>query len=302
MTTLDELKVATAAALDAAWQLGADSQPDTDEPRPLYGAGGGNVNRAGTGIDIDRWYGGSGDVDKAVTRAQLNHAAGILTWISFKVPGSWAAVAAGTHDAWARTVLAKLDALGFPVWVTFHHEPEGDGIMTDWRKMQDHLSRMVPGGIGGRVKFWLVVTGWHQEAGTTAANKWEAIYPTGAPVYGIAYDQPYPQYGYVWRDRVKTSEFANGARTEGEVYVGKLAARAAAYGVKAAIGEYGYSDEHHALDPAWLDRTLASVKRHGLLAACYFDTTLNSTKSWTLGAATSSKRAYFTAAIDAARR
>ena len=197
-------------------------------------------------------------------------------------------------DAWVKGLFDKLDALNFEVWVAFHHEPENDGMMPDWRKMQDHLSRMVPGGTKGNIKFWLITTGWHQEdAAGGAANKWEVIYPVGAPIYGIAYDQPYPQYGYVWSNGVKTTEFRNGARTEGSVYIDKLAARAAGYGVKAAIGEYGYSDEHYALDPKWLDRTVAAAKKDGLLALAYFDTALNSTKSWNLGAANSAKRAYF---------
>jgi hypothetical protein len=291
------------AATRAEYAAYRTSHPDQPKPttRTLFGAGGSNKDRTKDGVDIDRWYGGPGDVTKAITRAKANHAAGIRTWMSFKVPHSWADMAAGKGDTWAKDLLGKLDALGFETWVAFHHEPEGDGIMPDWTKMQDRLSRLVPGGIDGRVKFWLIVTGWHQEAGTNAAYKWDAIYPKGAPIYGIAYDQPYPQYGYVWKNGVKTTEFANGARTEGAVYVGHIARRAAEYGVKAAIGEYGYSDEHFDLDPAWLDRTLAAAVDKGLLAVCYFDSPLNSTKSWNLGAAGSTKRAYFNRAVAAAR-
>ncbi len=258
------------------------------------GSGGGNIDRTGTGAKIDRVYYASGDIAKAITRAKLNQAAGMRTWMSFKMPGSWAAVAAGTHDAWVKDVYAKLDALNFQVWVTFHHEPENDGVMPDWRKMQARLASMVPGGVNGDIKFWLIMTGWHQEdAAGGAANKWEALYPTGSPIYGIAYDQPYPQYGYVWVNGVKTTEFRDGARTEGAVYIDKLADRAAAYGVKAAIGEYGFSDEHYTLDKTWLNRTVAAARNRGLLALCYFDTTLNSTKSWTLGSSTSAKRQHY---------
>ena len=93
----------------------------------LEGAGGGNVDRTGTGVDIDRWYGGSGDIDKAITKAKANHAAGVPTWMSFKLPYTWTDMAAGKGDAWAKAIYAKLDALNFEVWVAFHHEPEGDG-------------------------------------------------------------------------------------------------------------------------------------------------------------------------------
>ena len=272
------------------------SPTPTATPTPsgpmLYGAGGGNVDRTGTGIGIDRWYGGAGDVDKAITKAKANNSAGIRTWMSFKLPYSWAQMASGSGDAWARDLFTKLDALNFQVWVAFHHEPEGDGVTSDWRKMQDHLSRMVPGGTAGDIKFWLIVTGWHQENGTTAAYKWDVLYPTGAPIYGIAYDYPYLQYGYEWQDGNKTTTM-NTNWVEGSVWVDKLAARAASYGVKAAIGEYGYSDEAFAKDKAWLDRFITAARNKKLLAVAYFDTQLNSVRSWWLGPPDSAKRAYF---------
>ncbi len=90
---------------------------------------------------------------------------------------------------------------------------------------------------------------------------------------------------------MKTTKF-NNACTEGTIYVEKLAARAKSLGVKAGIGEYGYSDEAFAKDPAWLDRFVASAKANKLAGIAYFDTPLNSVKSGT-SAATSAKRQYF---------
>ena len=49
---------------------------------------------------------------------------GRLPWISFKLPYSWARMAAGDGDAWARDLATKLAQLPGPVWVAFHHEPE----------------------------------------------------------------------------------------------------------------------------------------------------------------------------------
>ena len=259
----------------------------------LEGAGGGNLDRTKTGVNLDRWYGGQGDVNKAITKAKANHAAGVRTWMSFKLPYNWTDMANGKGDVWARDLFTKLDALNFEVWVAFHHEPEGDGNTTEWRRMQDHLSKLVPGGIAGDIKFWLIVTGWTQEfnPGDTA-NQWSTLFPKGAPIYGIAYDFPYNPYGYVWTNGVKTTKF-NNSFTEGTIYVEKLAARAKSLGVRAGIGEYAYSDEAFAKDPAWLDRFVASAKSHKLAGIAYFDTPLNSVKSWYLGAATSAKRLYF---------
>ncbi len=91
---------------------------------------------------------------------------------------------------------------------------------------------------------------------------------------------------------MKTTKL-NNSFTEGTIYVERLAARAKSLGVRAAIGEYAYSNEAFAKDPAWLDRFVASAKANKLAGIAYFDTPLNSVKSWYLGSATSAKRQYF---------
>ena len=213
--------------------------------------------------------------------------------MSFKLPYNWTDMANGKGDAWASDLFTKLDALNFEVWVAFHHEPEGDGNITEWRRMQDHLSKLVPGGIAGDIKFWLIVTGWTQEfnPGDTA-NQWSTLFPKGAPIYGIAYDFPYNPYGYVWTNGVKTTKF-NNSFTEGTIYVEKLAARAKSLGVRAGIGEYGVLRRGVRQGPGLARpvRGLGQVQQ--LAGIAYFDTPLNSVKSWYLGSATSAKRQYF---------
>lgn len=55
-------------------------------------------------------------------------AAGRIPWVSIKPP-PWQDVADGEHDAEVDELLAALDELDGPVWLTFHHEPEGgDGV------------------------------------------------------------------------------------------------------------------------------------------------------------------------------
>lgn len=61
-----------------------------------------------------------------VTTARTDLANGRLPWVSTKTP-SWADMAAGRHDAEIDGMLRALDALGGPVWLTLHHEPEGGG-------------------------------------------------------------------------------------------------------------------------------------------------------------------------------
>jgi len=103
---------------------------------------------------------------------------------------------------------------------------------------------------------------------------------------------PYFKYGYKWVDGVKTTTMESGW-TEASVYIEKLAARAKSYGVEAGIGEYGFSNQAFTKDKTWLDRMVASAKEQKLVGIAYFDTPLNSAKSWYLGTDTSAKRAYF---------
>lgn len=67
-----------------------------------------------------------------------------LSWVSTKTP-SWREVASGKHDARIDSLLKRLDSYNRPIWLTFHHEPEGGGGVNSpddpggaaaWRGMQ----------------------------------------------------------------------------------------------------------------------------------------------------------------------
>lgn len=49
-----------------------------------------------------------------------------LSWVSTKTP-SWRDVANGKHDARIDHLLKRLESYNRPIWLTFHHEPEGGG-------------------------------------------------------------------------------------------------------------------------------------------------------------------------------
>ncbi len=75
----------------------------------------------------------------ALTRTDV--ASGIVPFVSFKVPGTWAEAAAGHSDAWLDTVIEAVDSLGAPVFLALHHEPENDVTANDfarddWLRMQ----------------------------------------------------------------------------------------------------------------------------------------------------------------------
>ena len=56
-------------------------------------------------------------VASAVKTAKADAAKNRMPWMSFKPPYSWADMAAGKGDAWARDLATKMKAVGGPVWV-----------------------------------------------------------------------------------------------------------------------------------------------------------------------------------------
>lgn len=268
----------------------------------LFGLGGGNKVR--TGIDLDRRYYQSGEFGKMIIDTTANEAKGILSWNSLKAPHGWADMANGLGDGWFNSLAKAVSEAIKPklddpddideVWLSIHHEPEGDEPDERlWRAMQERLSLLVPGGSAGPIKFWLTTTGWGQEFNKQRVAQevdWEtSLWPKNGDIYGIGYDAPYNTYGLT-----KTGSM-NNSWTDPYVYVDALAKRGVQFDCEVAIGEWGYSDEAFAKDKTWaakvMDRALVNPHKK-LRGMAYFDTTLNSARSWTLGPEGSSKRNY----------
>lgn len=301
--------------LDAANRAYAEHllDPQMHPPAPSYatkfGLGGGNVPR--TGVELDRRYYGPGDLAKAIKDTTANETKGIVSWNSFKCPKSWGDMALGLGDDWAKGLFKSLSEAVKPVvddpddvdevWISIHHEPEGDFDEDDWRVMQDRLSHFVPEPLTGPLKFYLTTTGWGQEFNTQRVAQevdWETnLFPHGAPIYGIGYDAPYNTYGMMV-DEVTGVKKMNNSWTDPHVYVDALAKRGVQFGVEVAIGEWGYSNEAFVKDKTWatkvLDRAITNPHKR-LRGVAYFDSLYNSQKSWTLGAANSLKRKHLMA-------
>ena len=102
-------------------------------------------------------------------------------------------MAAGAADAWACGLAKRFGRLDGPVWIAFHHEPETDGPIQDWRRMQEHLAPIVRS--QDNLAFTVIVTGWHQFYGEEQyrlANIW----PRGVKVDVAGFDI-YNQLGVV---------------------------------------------------------------------------------------------------------
>ncbi|TNC31630.1 hypothetical protein [Mumia zhuanghuii] len=252
-------------------------------------AHGGNSDPAGLEKEIGRrlgvrrtYYGASG-VDKAVRTARADVAAGRLPWISFKLPHSWAAMANGQGDAWVRDLAERLDAIPGPVWLAFHHEPEGDGDVGAWRRMQERLAPRVRKW-ADNVAYTVILTGWNQLYGP-AAYSLSALWPRGVKVDVAGFDV-YNSYG------------RGGRLVENDVvkdYFVPLSRWASRQGVRWGLAETGYSDPAAERDPTWIRHSAKALAARGGVAFTYFDSPYNSTANWVLS--TDAKIADFASAL-----
>lgn len=229
---------------------------------------------AGRPLGIRRTFYTPGQVARAVRTAREDLRGGRLPWISFKLPTDWAAMAAGDGDPWARRVARRLARLPGPVWVAFHHEPEGDGDIQDWRRMQERLAPLVRG-LADNVGFTVVLTGWNQMYGEEKYSL-ERVWPRDVTIDLAGFD--------VYNDVGVT----RGGRTElewpdlGAEYFAPIAAWAAAHDVAWGLAETGITDTAAEVEPRWIQETYADLVHYGGVAFTYFDSYLNSIGSWPL--------------------
>lgn len=243
----------------------------------------------GRRLGVRRTFWGPGDVDEAVQTASGDLAAGRLPWISFKLPRSWEEMDSDFGESWARGVAERLAGLDGPVWIALHHEPEGDGDIQAWKRMQERLIPVVREA-APNVAYTVVLTGYAQFNGPPQYGLTE-IFPEGD--VDVAGFDIYNQYGVL----------RNGTRnTEGtdvdEQYFEKISAWAEDRGVAWGLAETGYSDL--ALDeyPGWIQESYDALSARGGVAYAYFDSTLNSKADWDLSE--DAKREDFRRALEGA--
>jgi hypothetical protein len=227
----------------------------------------------GETLPINRNYFSGHQVDRAVNVARDDLAAGRLPWISFKLPYSWAAMASGQGDAWTASVVDKLAALNGPVWLAFHHEPEGDGPIKDWTAMQRHLASIVHAR-SNNVAYTVIYTSWDAFGGDPQYqlnNTW----PGDQYVDLLALDM-YNNYGAV-RNGVLGTRMLDPMK-----YMGPVSQFAQAHGVRWGVAEMGYTRQASDVDPKWLHGAFNDLVAHGGVGLAYFDSSVNSVADWTL--------------------
>lgn len=240
----------------------------------------------GQNLGVHRTFYSAKQVDWAVSVAKQDLAAGRLPWISFKLPTDWASMADGAGDAWARDLTSKLDQLDGPVWVAFHHEPEGDGTIEDWVDMQRHLSPIVRS--ADNVAFTMILTGWHElyHADYTLDRMW----PGDGLVDVVGFDI-YWAFGEV-KDGVRNLKETD----VDEAYFKPIDEWAEKHGVAWGLAETGLTDYATERYPNWMPDTVQALQERGAVSFSYFNTPVNATDTWPIG--TSAKQDQFRRALQ----
>jgi hypothetical protein len=259
------------------------------------GAYGGNSDatpwedQLGRTLGVQRRYYTAGGVDSAVAFCKDALAHHRLPWISFKLPLSWPDMAAGKGDAWAAGLVSKLDALDGPVWLAFHHEPEGDGDILVWRGLQERLGPLVHR-YSDNVAYSVVLTGWHQLYGNARYRLDNMMPRTKVDILGFDLYEKYGTLSSTGAVVTSWTDWANG-------YFKPLSSWAKAHDAAWGLAEVGYDDEAHAADPTWISDNVKLASQYGAQGWAYFNTTINNREGsdWALG--TDGEQAAFKAGI-----
>lgn len=227
----------------------------------------------GQRFGVRRTFWGATQVASAVRTAEGDVAAGRIPWMSFKLPHSWADMASGKGDAWAKDLASRISGVKGPVWVAFHHEPEGDGDVTTWKKIQERLGPILRNG-AKNVGFSVILTGWNQWYGESK-YRIENIWPN--TTVDIAGFDAYCFYG-TW----KNGKYRTGDPSLKVAYFDKISAWAKSKGVAWGLAETALTDAASADNPNWIKTTHGELKATGALAMAYFDTKLHSDDSYHL--------------------
>lgn len=231
-------------------------------------------SQLGRQLGVRRMFFQSNQVDGAVRRATDDAAAKRVSWISFKAPYSWAEMAAGRGDAWARDTAARLAKVPGPVWVAVHHEPENDaGRFADWTKMQARLAPIFRSA-GSNVAFSIILMGYHQFYGADELSL-ENLWPKSTKVDVAGFDI-YDSYGVERSGTVRTKhvDFRND-------YFEKIEAWASKAGVAWGLAETGFTAEGFAKTPSLMSTVYRDLVDHGGIAYAYFDA-VGTTADWAL--------------------
>lgn len=232
---------------------------------------------SGKTLGVHRTYWSASQVSSAVNSAKADAAKNRVPWMSFKPPYSWGDMAAGKGDAWARDLATRMKAVGGPVWIAIHHEPEGEGDMQKWKAMQARLAPIMRAA-APNLGYSIILMGYHQLHGDkkySLANTWPntKIDVAGFDIYETYGTKKNGVTNTKWKDYVDN-------------YYKPLQAWSKSSGVPWGLAETGYSDPAASKNSGWMSKTYNDMVAYGGIAFAYFNTNLNSTANWALTSTT----------------
>jgi hypothetical protein len=220
--------------------------------------------QAGHKLSLYRSYMQAGTPTKRfVSRATNDIANGRIPLISTKVPGSWAAVAAGRQDAWLLQRIRALAKVNGPVWLALHHEPTGDGAPADWVAMQKHARKLIDANSKNIALIGIL-------------NGWEFIKPGGHPA---AFNMPVGSgVDVMGFDNYNPWSATNGKKWLSASKVLSPAVTIAKWGYPTLVGEYGVRTDkaHPGRAARWMSNAYAYATAHHFVGMAYFNSGLNS--------------------------
>jgi hypothetical protein len=228
---------------------------------------------AGRTLGLHRTYWNYGNIASSIRTATADATAGRIPWLSYKLPVSWADAASGSVDAQTKALATQLATVPGEVWVAIHHEPEGDGNLSDWRAMERRLLPLLAA--APNVRTSIILTAWDTFDSKNSAYSLDSLWPGSmVDIAGFDASNPYGDANHIDKGWTETSH-----------YYDELAPPTNKLGVDWAIAETGYTDSAAAKDPDWLTRAYHDMANRTDLPGIglsYFNSTANSIGSWTL--------------------
>ena len=260
----------TAAPFDIGTAYGGNA-----DPAPLEAAWGAK-------LESRRTYFGPADTaanGKAVKVVKADIAAGRKTSsISFKLPATWAEMAAGSQDAWAQTLATNLaDAIrgtDHQIRIALHHEPENDKAPNDgatvagrdaWKNMQ---ARMAPFFDKPNIQYVAILMGYHTFYGSAnmkALWNLDAAIPTNSKIKGIGFDI-YQGMGVDGKTKW----------TDMNAYFVQIGSWTRAHNMTWGLSETGIAASAFSERPTYFTDTIAQMKAQGGSWFETFNSNLNS--------------------------
>ena len=246
----------------------------------------------GKKLGVHRTYWGAGSVASAVKTARADAANKRVPWMSFNPPHSWSSMAKGKGDAWARNLATRMKSVRGPVWVAVAHEPEGEGDMQAWKRMQARLAPIMRKA-APNLGYSIILMGYHQFYGDSK-YRLSATWPNTK--IDIAGFDLYEKYGVKKSGKPTINEWKKFTKD----YFIPIQRWAKSKGVAWGLAETGYSNPAAAKKPNWPRVTYNAMVAQKGVAFSYFNTNLHSQANWKLS--TAAKKNAFKALVRAAPR